>query len=334
MERAPVIVPVIPRSVKKGSLRRLRHGAAGVLIRVLARTLVLLSRRAVLAVGRAVGSAAYLVLRRERRIAHANLDIVFADAMTRRNKRRIVHGAFRQFAATAFGLFWAPRLSAANINQWAHLPPESEAYLRRARDSGRGFILAVPHYGDWELLSLAMGFWGYPYMAVGADPRNPAITAFLQRMRTVSGHMLIPPEYAMLKLYRHLNRGGSVAMVADANVRLGRGGVWLDFFGLPVFNSHAVVELALRAGAMILFAYVRPLPDGRAELIVQEELVPARSEDRDADVRATSQQLADRCAALIRAHPEPWLWTYKRWKRRPTPEQGGFPFYSSYFGAR
>lgn len=334
-DRAPASddVVVASRTIKRTSrLRRIRHGAAGVVICVLAKMLILLPRRAVLAAGRGAGSAAYWILRRERRIAHANLDIVFGDSMTRREKRRIVRDAFRQFGATVFGLFWAPRLSARNINRWGYIAPESEAQFRRARESGRGFVLTVPHYGDWELLSLAMGFWGYPYMAVGADGGNQAVASFLQRIRTVSGHVLIPPQYAMLKLFRHLKRGGSIAMMVDANVRLGRGGVWVDFFGLPVFNSHAAVELALRADAAILFGYVKRAPDGRWELVIEQEVEPARSGDRDADVRATTQRLADRCAELIRAHPEPWLWTYKRWKRRPAPERGRFPFYSSYMG--
>jgi lauroyl/myristoyl acyltransferase len=44
----------------------------------------------------------------------------------------------------------------------------------------------------------------------------------------------------------------------------------------------------------------------------------------------TSQRCLDRAAALIQREPEHWLWTYKRWKRRPTPEQGAYPFYSKY----
>ena len=167
-------------------------------------------------------------------------------------------------------------------------------------------------------------------MAVGADTANRAVGPFLHRMRTLSGHALIAPRYALLKLFRHLKRGGSVAMIADANVRTDRGGVWLDFFGLPVFNSYAAAELAIRCDAVILFGYVRPLPDGRSELVIEGEVVRSSAGGHDAEVRATSQRLLDRCAAVVRNHPEPWLWAYRRWRRRPTMEQGRFPFYSRY----
>ncbi len=52
--------------------------------------------------------------------------------------------------------------------------------------------------------------------------------------------------------------------------------------------------------------------------------------DHAADVAALSQQVLDQCRDLIRDDPEPWLWTYKRWKRRPTPDRDGYPFYSRY----
>lgn len=321
-----------PEVKPRWTLRRIRHAGAAVVVRAMAAMFTWLPRPVTVAMGRALGSAAYPILRRQRRIAHANLDIVFGPAMTRTQKRRIAREAFASFGGTVFGLLSTPRLTAGNIDRWACLCPRSAALLRRAREEGRGFILAVPHYGDWELLSVAMGYWGYPYMAVGADTGNRAVGRFVERMRTLSGHVLVPPRYAMLKLFKHLKRGGSVAMIVDANVPRRAGGIWLDFFSLPVFNSHAPVELALRCGAMILFGYVRRLPDGRSELVL-EEVQQSASGDRDADVRATSQRLLDHCAALIRAHPEPWLWTYRRWRRRPTRETGRFPFYSRFDGA-
>jgi lauroyl/myristoyl acyltransferase len=47
-------------------------------------------------------------------------------------------------------------------------------------------------------------------------------------------------------------------------------------------------------------------------------------------VKALSQKFMDCCRDLILEDPAPWLWTYKRWKRRPREEQGRFPFYSRY----
>lgn len=315
---------------KRRPLKRLRHLFEAAVVKTLVRAVPLFPRRVVLAIGRGIGTAAYFVMARDRKVAFANLDIAFGDTISPARKRQIARKSFRSFAATIVGLFWAPRLSERNIRRWVEISPQSEERLRAILDLGRGLIIATPHYGDWELGSLAAGFLGFNYMGVGESAANPRISALVARMRSTSGHMMIPPRYALIKLFKHLRRGGSVALVVDANGRRGRGGVWLDFFGLPVFNSAAAVELAIRANAAVIFGYAKPLPRGRIELIFEEEIQTPSTGDRDADVRALSQLLLDRCANLIRAHPEPWLWTYKRWKRRPTPEMGRFPFYSKY----
>ncbi len=73
---------------------------------------------------------------------------------------------------------------------------------------------------------------------------------------------------------------------------------------------------------------LRPLVGGRA---AELEGVPVDDTgDEEKDVLTTSQRCLDECAKVIRDKPEHWMWTYKRWKRRPTPDAAGFPFYSKY----
>jgi lauroyl/myristoyl acyltransferase len=121
-----------------------------------------------------------------------------------------------------------------------------------------------------------------------------------------------------------------VAVLIDVNARRGRGGVWLDFFGLPVFNTAAIAELAMRTGALIVFAAALPMPGRRIRIQFGPEINVDSTGDKEKDVLTTSQRCLDEVAKLIRANPDPWLWSYKRWKRRPSPEVGRFPFYSKY----
>ena len=126
------------------------------------------------------------------------------------------------------------------------------------------------------------------------------------------------------------SRGETIGVLVDVNARRGRGGVWLDFFGLKVFNSAAIAELAIRTGAAIIFGHAEPLPGRRVRINFGPEVVPSDTGDRERDVLLTSQRCLDLCAEVIRKNPDLWLWTYKRWKRRPTPEVGRYPFYSKY----
>jgi lauroyl/myristoyl acyltransferase len=313
-----------------GGPRRFRYKLEDAALNGAGRLVPKLPRGAMLALARAAGSLGYHLLAEDRRVALANLDLAFGDAMPPREKRRIARSAFRNLARALLGLLWAPRLSADNIRDYAHVDDAGWQHYERLKAAGKGVIVITPHYGDWELMSLACGFFGLKYTTVMEPTKNPAIEQMISRLRCLSGHTTVHPRFAMVKLFKALSRRQDVGVLIDVNARRGRGGVWLDFFGLPVFNTAAIVQMAQRTGAAILFGYSEPLPDGRIVIRVGPEVVPDDTGDPDADVLSTSQKCLDLCQNLIRDKPDYWLWTYKRWKRRPSPEQGRYPFYSKY----
>ena len=322
-----------PRRSKDDSpppVRRLRYALEGAFLRALTVAIPLLPRPLVMALGWCVGTAAYFALKEDRRVGHANLDIAFGQTKTPEEKRRIVLAACRNLASNLLGLFWGRRLNQRNVHKYVRTDPQNLAWLQQVRDRGKGVILVTPHYGDWELGSLAAGLLGIPYTTVAEATRNPAIEQVVTRLRSRTGHVTVPPRFAVVKLFKALSRGEVVTLLIDVNARRGRGGVWLDFFGLPVFNTAAVAELAIRTGAAIVFTAAHPLPARRIELSFGPEIVPSATGDHAHDVLTTSQRCLDECAALIRRHPEHWLWTYKRWKRRPSADAGRYPFYSKF----
>jgi Kdo2-lipid IVA lauroyltransferase/acyltransferase len=289
----------------------------------------LLPRGVVLLLARGLGNTAYLLLRRDRRVALANLEIVLRNAVPVSEKRRIARATFRRLASVVLGLFWAPRMTRRRLDSLLD-GEETLADLRGLAARGKGVIVATAHYGDWELACHAMGLLGLPLLIVTEPMPNKRIEMLFERLRASSGNRAVPPRYAALKLFRALRQGGRVAMMVDVNGRRARGGVWLDFFGLQVFNGSALAELALRTGAAVCFVAAKPLPGGRTRLIHRPPIEFAPTGDHAADVQALSQQVLDCCRDLIREDPGPWLWTYKRWKRLPTPGAEGYPFYSRY----
>jgi len=291
-----------------------------------------LPRPVMLKLADVLGAVLFVALRHDRRVAMANLDIAFGDTRTPADKKRIARAGMRNLCRAVVGLFWAPRLTPQLADQLVEIEPDGERMIRDILAAGRGVIFCTPHYGDWELSALAVGFKGIKMLVVGESTPNAAVADTIFRLRTLSGHRAIPPQYAVLKLLRGLRRGESTAILVDVNGRRGRGGVWCEFFGLPVFNSTTVAELALRTNAAIVIGICRPLPGpgGRVRLEYGAEIPAVDTGDRAADHQRITNAITKAVEDLVRSDPEHWLWTYKRWKRRPTPDQGRFPWYSKY----
>jgi KDO2-lipid IV(A) lauroyltransferase len=309
---------------------RFRYWMETTFLRALAVVVALFPRSALLGLADRLGWLAYYVLKQDRKVADANAELVFGDTKSAAEKKRIARMGTRVLARNLAGLFWASRLNHDNFRRYVDVDEPSWQWFRQVQARGGGVIFITPHYGDWEMGALAAGFLGAPFKMVTEAFKNPDAEALLSRLRSVSGHTTVPPRHAVVKLFKALKRGETVGILVDVNGRRGRGGVWLDFFGLPVFNAAAVADLAVRTGASIVFAVGHPIADFRTRLVFGPEVELVHTGDAQRDSIATNQRCLDLCADLVRQNPDHWLWTYKRWKRRPTPEIGRYPYYSKY----
>jgi Kdo2-lipid IVA lauroyltransferase/acyltransferase len=313
--------------------KRFRYHLEAAFLELLAALLPLLSRRLFVRVADAAGGAAFHLMARDRRIALTNLDLAFGQSKSVEEKRHIARSAFQTFARNFLGLFWMRRLRRETLDRLVEVDPESLQCLKDCHARGKGVIFVTLHYGEWELLALATTLlYGLPPNIVTEELRNPHVARILDRLRARDGNRVVSQRFAMTKLFKALKRGECVALLIDLNALPKRGGMWLDFFGKPVFGHSGPAALALHTDAAIIGCVAHPLPDGRLRVVYGPEIRHKNTGDDDADLRAINQQCLRFCEDIIRRQPGYWLWFYKRWRFRPTAEQSGLPDYSHQIG--
>jgi KDO2-lipid IV(A) lauroyltransferase len=284
---------------------------------------------AVRAIARCFGWLAYRLDSGARQISLANLDVVFSDAMPRAEKERIACRSMQSLAATILTLFWSRGQSRERLDKIVELDAECLARFREALARGKGVVYATLHYGNWELLALAGGHYGMPLQIVAETMRNEAVGRLIARLRAGTGNHMIPQRGAAPKLLRAVRHGEAAVLLIDQNAPEEGGGEWLEFFGLPAFNNVLAAALAVRTGAALFSCHAMPLPNGQVRLVYGPEIPYTVTGDYDADVRRVSQQCLAHFEELIRAQPEFWLWSYKRWKHRRDAGDTRYPFYTS-----
>ncbi len=285
-----------------------------------------LPRRAVLLLARMAGTMAYVFSIRLRNVARANLDIAFGDTRSQAEKRRILRACSQTFALVMLDIFWFAKDTHRRIREQVTFDPAmAELFQKKAH------LCVTAHLGNWELLGHAVSVSGYPLSSVAAPLINPPVDEYLARMRRVSGQIIIQREGAIRAMVRTLKQDGKVGLLLDQNTAPAEGGIFVDFFGLPAPISDAASSLALKTGAEILFGFCIPRRDGTYYVHTAPKLVPAEipGEDKESRVRALTEAIAQTIEQAIRAHPEAWLWMYKRWKHIPPGRDAeGYPFYA------
>src|SRR5476651_623858 len=126
----------------------------------LAKSIPLLSRKICYRCALFIGALAATFDRRGRRVALSNLEAAFGDRFSSPERARIIHQSYQSFARTMLDLFWSPRLTSENFSRYIEIE-NLERFKQDIAPSG-SCIFACLHYGNFEWISLAMGFLGFP----------------------------------------------------------------------------------------------------------------------------------------------------------------------------
>lgn len=272
---------------------------------------------------------------REARVARRNLELTQPGlAPERRDRllREILRTTARQLMET--------------LRLWTRPHGRNLAMLREmhgtdlfdaALASGRGLIVAAPHYGNWELLNQWLAA-RTPLAILYRPPESAVGEAFLRRVRAdKSAHpersaagaepkdrvTQVRAEGAGIReLYKRLKAGGVVGILPDQQPKAGDG-AFAPFFGLPAYTMTLLGRLAERSGATVLFAYCERIDDDLG-FALRIEAAPAGIASTDAEAAATALNQA--VEAIARRDPAQYQWTYKRYTLRPSRDRADNPY--------
>jgi KDO2-lipid IV(A) lauroyltransferase len=251
---------------------------------------------------------------RERRVARRNLELALPaiDAAARAAlQREVLRTTARQALETL--RFWT-RPHAQNL-ALIRAVDGADAF-DAALASGRGVIVAAPHYGNWELLNQWLAA-RTPLAILYRPPESAVGEAFLQRARADDGDRVTQVRAdagAVRQLFKRLRDGGVVGILPDQQPKAGDG-AFAPFFGVPALTMTLLSRLAARSQAQVLFAYCERIDGGPMFRLRIEAAPPAiAADDPDAGVaalNATVEHIA--CRDLAQ-----YQWTYKRYTLRPS----------------
>ena len=269
--------------------------------------------RFVLAVGDLAGRAAW-ALRLRRRVALDGLRRAFPDR-PEAERRALGRAAYRQLGRSLAEIALSRRVTDLDLEQLVRF--DGWDRYEAARAQGRGVVVAVAHFGNWELLARACARRGVPLTAITRALRG-RFNERLLAARREGGLRELPDRGSAVSALQLLRRGETLAVVVDQNMRPSRG-IFVDFFGEPACTTPAAAVLSLRAGAPLLAAFPVRAADGTHRVQVEGPFAPPPGIRGHSAVRALTQEVTRAVERAVRAHPDHWFWVHRRWKTRPPP---------------
>ncbi|HHZ92717.1 TPA: hypothetical protein EYN98_30140 [Candidatus Poribacteria bacterium] len=275
----------------------------------------LLPRKVALALGVWIGNLSYIVLKRRRRIAISNLKIAFAKKFSDQEIQRICRKSFQGLGKNLAEFLQFPQLTTENI--WELVNVEGKENLDIALSQGKGAIIFVPHFGNWELTGLITGVLiPNRIKAIVFELRNKRLNQLVWKYRQHLSAELIPKKRAIRRIILALQQNCAIGFFADQDA--GDSGVFVDFFGKPASAVRSPMILALKTGAPILFSVCIRQPNNQHLVKIYEPFYIEISKNLEHDVQYNTERLLKILEREIRKYPDQWLWLHNRWKTQPT----------------
>jgi len=253
---------------------------------------------------------------RGHRQAVRNLEMAFPD-LSPAERDGIRRGMWRNWGRfiADFGRFGY--LSHDRLRELITLDPPHIAPEIAERAKKRGALVLTAHYGSFEMLHAGVAAYGYPVTIVHRRFTNELFDRWIVKMRGNVGTRSLARGEAARDLVDALRAGQIVAIPFD-QIAKKSAQTFAPFFGVPASTNNGLARLALVTGAPVYPVVIAREGDTlRHRALFGPEIPVERTGDRQHDLLVNTRRFNEVLEALIRKHPDHWIWMYGRWKRQP-----------------
>ena len=287
----------------------------GALVVGFLRLFALLPWRAVQAVGNAIGWLMWKLPNGSRDVVRINLSKCFPE-LNEAELDKLVGQSLKDIGKTltesACAWIWPAQKSLKLVRE-----VEGLEVLQQALASGKGVVGITSHLGNWEVLNHFYCNQCKPIIFY-RPPKLKAVDELLQQQRVQMGNRVAPStKEGILSVIKEVRRGGVVGIPADPEPSRSSG-VFVPFCGIQALTSKFVPGMLAGGKAVGLFLNAVRLPDNSGFKVIFEAVPEDMySEDPQVSAAAMSRTLE----RYVRAYPSQYLWSMKRFKKRPDGEK-------------
>ncbi len=287
----------------------------GALVVGFLRLFALLPWGAVQAVGSAIGWLMWKVPNRSREVVRINLAKCFPE-LDEAARERLVGETLRDigktFTESACAWIWPVERTLKLVRE-----VEGLDVLHEALASGKGVVGVASHLGNWEVLNHYFCTQCKPVIFY-RPPKLKAVDELLQKQRAQLGNRVAAStKEGILSVIKEVRRGGVVGIPADPEPSLSAG-VFVPFCAIQALTSKFVPGMLAGGKARGVLLNAIRLPDNSGFKVIFEAVPDDMySEDPLVSAAAMSRELE----RYVRAYPSQYLWSMKRFKKRPAGEK-------------
>lgn len=281
------------------------------------RAIALLPWPVVQKLGRLLGWLMYTLPNRSAQVARTNLSHCFPELSPPELEQLLqenLKNIGQSFTESACAWIWPPQKTLKLIKS-----VEGLEVLQQARAEGKAIVGITSHLGNWEVLNHFYCLHGGNPIIFYRPPKLKALDELLARQRVQMGNRVAPStREGILSVIREVRKGGAVGIPADPEPSLSAG-EFVPFLAIQALTSKFVAGMLGGKQDKVagVFLHAIRLPDHSGFKVIIEA---APDDMYSTDTKTAVAAMSRTQASYVERWPEQYMWTMKRFRRRPDNE--------------
>ncbi len=288
---------------------RLEYGA----FQLIFQSTKLLSRGALLAVGRGLGTFVWRVVRFRRGVILGNLTAAFGHEKDEAWIHATALDFYRNLGMTLVEFLASGHRSQEDLV--ANVVVEGVEHVEKLVAEGRGALFISGHLGNFELMLPRAAVAGFKVNGIVKRQSNQLIDKFYNGIRAREGVGIIHTGGSFPQILGAIERGEMVGILGDQDA--GRKGRFVNFMGRPASVNLGPATLAAKAGCPLLMVFVYRQPDHSHVMRIEPPIEIDPAWDHETTVQRMTEIHTARLEEAVRKAPAMYYWVHRRWKTQP-----------------
>lgn len=278
------------------------------------KTILKLSKRISLkrsrSIARFIGAIAWRLAKKNKHVTLTNIKKCYPDLSTEQQEqlaKNSINAAVMN--AMELGKLWDKDIDINDLIDNIYGLDEFETALA----GGKGLLLAAPHTGNWEALSLVLARFD-KFAFLYKPPTDKKIEEALVNFRGKTKALQIEANIkGVRKIMIHLKNKGFIGILPDQRPKSGQG-VFAPFYNIPTYTMSLFSKLAIKTKVPVFFAYALRTDNGFDVYFIKSD------DSIYGNLQTSVTYMNQQIQTIVDQAPEQYQWTYKRFSIQPEGE--------------
>jgi Kdo2-lipid IVA lauroyltransferase/acyltransferase len=184
-------------------------------------------------------------------------------------------------------------------------------FVKRCLDENRNVVAGMGHFGNWEMLSILPQLLDADVVSVYKPMRNKIVDRILHKVRSRFGMRMVASHQVVRQMLTGGKGSSLYLFVADQCPPHSDTSGLVKFLNQPTRILPGIERLSKATDAAVVYLFMKRTRRGYYSI----ECIPICEHPKQAAEISITDSYRELLEYNVRATPDNWLWTHKRWKR-------------------